>query len=452
VTTNDSGLAIDIVAIHDLDETPETAWIFVPRRLAQRSTKSPRDSDSESERSTRSIEQRIRLQLQAKVDNPKERRGPTKDDGTAGFKYGRITVEGRIQKAKEWQVVTANAEDENAKTESPRTNSPNAYAATIDPVDLNPTKHEAASFAKGSFRAGPNDSPQHDGPGTVDASVAEPSTSGAETRLFLSVDSVEKNVRIESKRVKSRKKKRSTSRRSSLHSQNSGDESEGSRGSFQQDIRRSTEFDTNVTSGPRKTVHLFREPTMIPAAFPGARIMSYTYPKVASTKAHEYLDKVAQKLLESLVKARADVSYRAKPILFIGYGFGGLIIQKLLIIATEALVEMTDLAQLLSMTAGLVLLNTPFPVLPRYEHNDSYSFPSSLNARQVIIMGRLKECGNKLDTGALWDSFDTKRVVEGQKIPLVWFYTSLTKNASLASKVNKYLFNVLVVGFQKEQP
>jgi hypothetical protein len=176
---------------------------------------------------------------------------------------------------------------------------------------------------------------------------------------------------------------------------------------------------------------------MIPGAFPGARILSYTYPKMSATTADEYLDKAAQKLLESLIQARAKLPYNRVPMIFVGYGFGGLVLQKLLVLAVDAPDERNkDSAQLLSMIAGLVLLDTPFPATQQENQTGTLSFPSSSNARQEHIMRRLKESGSKVDIGALWEKFDQKRVIDGQKLPMIWLHTFLAKDPSSASKVN----------------
>jgi hypothetical protein len=184
--------------------------------------------------------------------------------------------------------------------------------------------------------------------------------------------------------------------------------------------------------GLERKTHLFRDSNMIPASFPGARILSYTYPTLSSTTAHEYIDKVAEKLLQRLTDARGKLAINTVPLIFVGSGVGGLVLQKLLILAAAETDDKKnpEAAQILSMTAGLFFLDTPFPAIQQEEKTERPSFPSYSNTRQEYIMSRLKESGNELDLGALWDSFDKKRGIRDQKLPIVWLHTSIAKDSS----------------------
>jgi len=158
---------------------------------------------------------------------------------------------------------------------------------------------------------------------------------------------------------------------------------------------------------------------------------------MSATTADEYLDNAARKLLESLIQARAKLPYNSVPIIFVGYGFGGLVLQKLLVLAVDAPDEKnTDSAQLLSMIAGLVLLDTPFPASQQETQIGVPSFPSSPNARQEHIVRRLTDSGSKVDIEALWKKFDQKREIGDQKLPMIWLHTLLAKDPSSAFKVN----------------
>ncbi|KAE9365920.1 hypothetical protein N431DRAFT_86747 [Stipitochalara longipes BDJ] len=409
-------------------------------------------------------------------DTSKKRRGSTKDDATLAFIDGRITVEGRIQRAGEFVTAIAQhgpaktdpskadlapAETDSAKTDPPKTDLPGADPTKTDPTETNPAKNDSALLGQLSSHAGPsNGPPLRDGPEEMETNIAGPSPSRIETRAVASEEGKKENVRPELKRAKSSSKKK----KSKFSSSNVIPSTDypppvpgapettppkpeqieaGVDGGVNKEIEESRASERDQRSGRpsteadgRRAVHLFQEPTMIPGALPGARILSYTYPKLAPTTAHEYVDKAAQKLLESLISARSELPYNTAPIIFIGYGFGGIVLQKLLVLATDAPDEKKAAsAQLLDMNAGFVFLNTPFPASKQGDSTDQPSFPSGFNARQEHIMRRLGEDGNKLDVRALWEKFDLKRVIEGQKLPIIWFHTLLAKDSSSASKV-----------------
>lgn len=355
-----------------------------------------------------------------------------KDDTALSFKDGKITQEGRNQKVEEWEIPAATGE-----------------IGLVTPETL-------------LSQAGPSsETSQLAEPRNGETIIAGPLTNELETKAISSVIDKKGIVEPEPKRTKSSKKKKSKG--VPPHTSTTGDAVplipetpgiaepdtaqldagvDGRRESKDIDEGRASERDqrsgrqsTEVDgSERRKPVHLFRDAHMIPAAFPGARILSFTYPKISAEIANEYLDKVAQKLLESLVKAREKLPSNTTPIVLIGYGFGGLVLQKLLVLAAAADEKNAEASQVLSMTAGLVFLDTPFPATKQDEKTETPSFPSP-NGRQERIMRKLKEFGNKLDIETLWESFHAKRQIQDQKLPMVWLYTVIPKDSSSASKV-----------------
>lgn len=111
-------------------------------------------------------------------------------------------------------------------------------------------------------------------------------------------------------------------------------------------------------------------------------------------------------------------------------------LQKFLVLAVKTReTENAGAAQILSMAAGLVVLDTPFPAIKQEDQTGKPSFPSP-NGRQEHIMRRLKEFGNKLNIEALWDSFVAKRQIQDQNLPIIWLYTLLAKDPSSASRVH----------------
>lgn len=278
------GLTVDIVTIHDLDETEATAWTYrVSNQMARRGEQ---DNDTESRRSST---ERSRQHLQENVtmsDVTKKRGVSMRDDTTPGFKDGRITPEGRNQKVAEWELPDVTQQTEPA--------TPGTLLSQSGP----------------SSEPAPKDEPQNE-----EASVVEPPTNEVETIAIPSAADKDENVKSEAKRTKSVKKRRrkgdppnaisTVSSRAQtdagLDSRRDGRDIDEGRAS-EKDQRSglpSTDFDG---SERKKPVHLFRDSHMIPAAFPGARILAFTYPELSAEKAEEYLDKVTQTLLDSLEK------------------------------------------------------------------------------------------------------------------------------------------------------
>ena len=361
-------------------------------------------------------------------------------------------------------------ESDRANIDPFKTMQPGTEPVKADITKAAPAKSDSAAPRKQSSHlestSGP---PQSKEPGKMDTSMAGPSTSRTGTKTISNEEGKKGNSRPEMKRAKSsstnatKKKSRvppSSVSKSNDHAPPISEAAEKippkpehtemvvPEGRASKDIEESKASEKDQRSGRpsyevdgRRTVHLFQEPTMIPGALPGARILSYTYPKLASATAHEYVSKAAQKLLDRLISARSNEPYNTAPVIFIGYGFGGIILQKLLILASSSLIHEDSgekkgaLAQILDMTAGFVFLNTPFPIGKPEDATNKVSFPSDLNARQTHIMRKLGEDGNKLDIKALWEKFDAKRMVAGQKLPIIWFHTLLAKDASSASKV-----------------
>jgi hypothetical protein len=378
------------------------------------------------------------------IDKAKKRRGSTIDDTAPGFKDGKITQEGRNQKVAEWAGAGID------------------FPATTDPEDLAPPTSSLSP-------AGPsNVPPQQTELQKGETSTPGPSGKGPEIKAFSSgkdekgYDGTEV---AEPKRTKSSKEKRKKGKRVTPNpvpptdpvppvpplpgttppkpaqldpGNDDGKEiKENDKGRASERELRSGRQSTEIEgSERRRAVNLLRDANMIPGAFPGARILSYTYPNVSATTAVEYLDKVAQKLLESLVKARVDQHYNTVPIIFVGYGFGGLVLQKVLLVLADAahiLEKSVVSAQILNMAAGLVVLDTPFPTLEQTDEDEKAPFPLVPNARQEHILRRLKENGNKLHIGTLWERFDTER--QSHQLPIVWLYTSVTKDSTSSAKV-----------------
>ncbi|PVH71692.1 hypothetical protein DL98DRAFT_93567 [Cadophora sp. DSE1049] len=440
---------VDIVAIHDLDETPKTAWVFIPPVSAQKAVRTLLENDLESKRS--SLDRVRQLQSLAKVtEESNKRRGSVNRDTTPDFKDGKITPEGRRNKVNDF-LSTVDA-DSSAAVDPP--------AATKEADSTPPAAPTTFSSEAGPSNAAP---PQEEEPQAKMTGAATSSAKELDPKRGTSGKDKKENEGTLTKRGKSGRRKvrkavvpdpllptdhvppiplvpaaatipqKLVVPEPGVDDRTQTKDTGGSRVSEKdpRSGRGSTEIDGSVR---KRHVHLLLDGDMIPGSFPGARILSYTYPIMSATTSKEYLDNAARRLLDRLVTERADERYNSVPIVFIGYGFGGLVLQKLLLLAAEDHEEKSKgAAQILNMAAGLVVLDTPFPVVPLKNQTEKDPFPPDLNARQQHILGRLKASGNTLNVRTLWESFNNERV--RHKLPLNWLYTLAAKDASSVPKV-----------------
>ncbi|KAK4113033.1 hypothetical protein N656DRAFT_797576 [Canariomyces notabilis] len=136
--------------------------------------------------------------------------------------------------------------------------------------------------------------------------------------------------------------------------------------------------DEEMANTAKKTKNWLTDPTMIAGDFDGARIMAFSYrpPEVtvppsdptAKSAFDKYLQNIASTLLSQLVSQRSATNerdYSRVPLVFIGCGFGCLVIQKLISLADgegSTHEEGPLLSPILKLTAGIMLLDTPTPL------------------------------------------------------------------------------------------
>lgn len=205
---------------------------------------------------------------------------------------------------------------------------------------------------------------------------------------------------------------------------------------------------------PPKEVHWIRD--LLSKDIPRSRILAFSYQEPDSDKKPftwaEYVDRMAKGLLSHIQQARTDPSGNRVPIVFIGYGFGGVIIQRAveLVLTGKApmagerptAAELADetkhvVPEKTSSTANdtaetkdkaairthdiyqILLLDTPFP-------NEDPLFPANSNVRMCSIMEDIDD-GEK-DSGIVndvWKGFATaySRAPDGKAIDVTWLYS-----------------------------
>lgn len=225
------------------------------------------------------------------------------------------------------------------------------------------------------------------------------------------------------------------------HRQDGGEEKEV--------ILRGSEESTGVSGS-----NWLGDTNMLGKTLPGARILAFCYPKLINLKdtdQAEYIGKAASALLHKLEDTRQtggddDNDYDKVPIVFIGSGIGGLVVQKTISLAakretpsqedpTSAMIgKSTEIEGRLKLAqiASVFFLDTPFP--EDIESGDSKDFfPSNLNVRMCAMIGvmdTMKALWKGADVGSIWEEFCKSLSGHGQETRITWFYSTGRSNLS----------------------
>ncbi|KAK3389993.1 hypothetical protein B0H63DRAFT_106274 [Podospora didyma] len=196
-----------------------------------------------------------------------------------------------------------------------------------------------------------------------------------------------------------------------------------------------------------------------------SRILTFSYPVVEKKPRYsltEYVENAAKELLRKVKSARKGFIRGGVPIVFVGYGFGGIIIQKAMQLAVEevkrwkklhggndgAPAETTDdkiagernpgaKAQVskdetaaapfpVNDVCRLLFLDTPFPDMG--SEGDPKWFPPNLNVRMCQILQQIKSQEKGSWVNSIWNDFATTTAERGARYsmyfrPVSWLYS-----------------------------
>jgi len=191
-------------------------------------------------------------------------------------------------------------------------------------------------------------------------------------------------------------------------------------------------------SRPAVRLSWLEDREMLPRALPGARIFAFSYPKLDihgdGSSLADYIDKAASGLLRELARVRkfihvdnhGEVSH---PIVMIGAGLGGIIVQRSL---RHPAAHSGPLLQLsfVEHVAEVIFLDTPFP---RFKDGTGVAdlddfFPIDINVRMralLKVMGILKAQCKDADVTMIWNEF-WKVLFQcgGLEARVLWFYSA----------------------------
>ncbi|KAK3897541.1 hypothetical protein C8A05DRAFT_19717 [Staphylotrichum tortipilum] len=175
-------------------------------------------------------------------------------------------------------------------------------------------------------------------------------------------------------------------------------------------------------SGERR-INWLSDPDMLPSEIPGVRVMCYTYksPKKVPSP-HQYLNELGKDLARRLAEMRPqkDAHYNKVPIIFVGLGFGCLILQRVITLLDFEYCRSPTAHPLLAAIAGVIFLDAPAPIA---------QFPSSRSQETNQAWTQdwlMTKNDSKIDTSSLWRAF---WVATMSDVELTWYYSPTGANA-----------------------
>ncbi len=172
--------------------------------------------------------------------------------------------------------------------------------------------------------------------------------------------------------------------------------------------------------GTERRINWLSDPAMLPNEIQSARVMCYTYKSMKKVPSPwDYLNELAEDLEQRLKQMRPDqVKYEQVPIVFIGLGFGCLVIQRLLVLLNPTFnFGPTPPGADLTFTrvAGAIFLDGPAPLA---------AFPRSRSQETNQTWTRdwltTKDDRAKIDLSSLWRHVWMATM---GNVPVSWHYS-----------------------------
>ncbi|KAK0643778.1 hypothetical protein B0T16DRAFT_188724 [Cercophora newfieldiana] len=194
--------------------------------------------------------------------------------------------------------------------------------------------------------------------------------------------------------------------------------------STERSARSSSEFD-------KRRVNWLQD--LLSHDIPQSRILAFSYPEPNFGKKSggwiRYVENVAQQLLNYVGRYRSDAGNRNVPIVFIGYGFGGVIIQKAIELAVTRR-QSQDESVLVPAQAiyQMLFLDTPFPEPEHEDGAEERLFPPNTNVRMCDIIRQIEEREKDSEIlETLWASFlnayEKAYASPDDDIDVTWLYS-----------------------------
>jgi len=382
---------VDIVAIHDVGETLDSAWIY--RRKNKR-----RHNDSRKPYSAAMNA----LGLADWESNVDTGGSPFRAPQTKGKPGGAVST-GKahmIDSIERWRMELERAEVDKAR--NPLTADPVAQTAPQIHIEPSPDVHLEELEEADVLSALPPVLEDDDGEGrVVDAAFRE--------------RAARRRPQLKDRRLLSQDTQGSTAKQSSLNVQGSDLHSD----------RHSSDH------GVERRINWLSDADMLPNEIQRTRVMFYTYRNTENLSSpRQYLEERALDLIKRILKKRTSetVDYARVPLVLVGLGFGALIAQKVV-----SMLEPTT-ESLLNKVAGVLLLDAPShsPDLLQFPRSRSQEakriwtedWLKSASDGNILSSSAKKNQDNLIDNAALWRKFCVMTMMHG--ISLTWHYGPVT--------------------------
>ncbi|KAK4194327.1 hypothetical protein QBC40DRAFT_188432 [Triangularia verruculosa] len=192
--------------------------------------------------------------------------------------------------------------------------------------------------------------------------------------------------------------------------------------SLEPSMRSSSEFDIR---GRPRAVNWIRD--FIPNDITDSRVLSFTYSAPTFDKKTgnwaDYVESAAKALLEHFDNSRQLFFQRGVPVVFVGSGFGGIIVQKAISLAAKqdgvGSLTLDDIYQVL-------LLDTPFPEPDEPAEEDKFKswFPKNTNVRmsRILLEIETRDKDSKL-VEDVWKEYQGGRKQAARGLVTTWLYS-----------------------------
>ncbi|KAK4175071.1 hypothetical protein QBC36DRAFT_29778 [Triangularia setosa] len=225
--------------------------------------------------------------------------------------------------------------------------------------------------------------------------------------------------------------------------------------SLEPSMRSSSEFDIR---GRPRAVNWIRD--FVPNHVTDSRVLSFNYSSPTFDKRTgnwaEYVENAAKALLERVAGSRQLFFQRGVPVVFIGSGFGGIIIQKAIALAAK---QEDAGSLLLDDIYQVVFLDTPFPEPDEPQSMGSEDrfkswFPKNTNVRmsRILLEIETRDKDSEL-VNDVWKEYQEPRKGSARGLEITWLYSQARvqqgdiDNMSLCKDEDEYRASIAGITF-----
>ncbi len=179
---------------------------------------------------------------------------------------------------------------------------------------------------------------------------------------------------------------------------------------------------SSLDHGLEKRVNWLSDPDMLPSEIPGARVMCYTYRSVEKEASPwRYLNGLAEDLIGRVIQKRTSdrVDYGRVPIVLVGLGFGALIVQRAIYRLDSSSRSDLNPNTDLNMIASVIFLDSPSPKRTTMPLSRSQQTRKTWT-QDWLQPGAREPASTKIDIDSLWGKMTDTRLQ--YKSSMMWHF------------------------------